>query len=136
MYPEPRIRLGLLLARNRAASACVDLSDGLADGVARVGEASGVGATIDAEALPIDPGARAVFEGAGSDPVVESIARGDDYELLFAVRPRLASRLRAVARHADVPITKIGTCTADRGLLLSRAGRGDETLPTGYHHFR
>src|SRR5947199_10700677 len=33
LRPEPRVRLGLLLGRNRAASACVDLSDGLADGV-------------------------------------------------------------------------------------------------------
>ena len=35
--PEPRVRLGLLVGRNRAASACVDLSDGLADAVAPAG---------------------------------------------------------------------------------------------------
>src|SRR5262249_30744902 len=59
LTPAPRIRLGLLLGRNRAASACVDLSDGLADGVRRVAEASGVGVTVDASLLPIDPAARA-----------------------------------------------------------------------------
>src|SRR5207248_1972893 len=41
LYPEPRVRLGMLLGRNRAASACMDLSDGLADGVRQIAEASG-----------------------------------------------------------------------------------------------
>ena len=45
--------------RNRAASACIDLSDGLADAVHRIAEASGVGAIIDADAVPIDTDARA-----------------------------------------------------------------------------
>ncbi len=93
LYPEPRVRLGLLLARNRAASASIDLSDGLADGVHRIAAASGVGAVIEAEALPIDPGARAWFEARGLDPVAEAMTAGDDYELLITVRPR--------ARRAD-----------------------------------
>src|SRR5205809_5740562 len=72
LRPEPRVRLGLLLSRNRAASACVDLSDGLADGAQRIAEASGVGVMLDAAALPIDPAARACFEAAGLDPIDES----------------------------------------------------------------
>lgn len=70
------------------------------------------------------------------DPAVESITRGDDYELLFTVRPRLGSRLKAVARHADVPITKIGVCTQGPALTLARAGRSDEPLQAGSGHFR
>ncbi|HXT32426.1 MAG TPA: thiamine-phosphate kinase, partial [Vicinamibacterales bacterium] len=42
--PEPRVRVGALLGRNRAATACMDLSDGLADGVRQIAEASGTGA--------------------------------------------------------------------------------------------
>ena len=42
--PEPRTRFGLMLGRNRAARACIDLSDGLADGVRQIGNASGLGA--------------------------------------------------------------------------------------------
>src|SRR5207302_10580603 len=92
LLPAPRIRLGTLLARNRAASACVDLSDGLADGVHRIAEASGVGITIDADALPIDAAARALIASRGEDPILHAIAGGDDYELLFAVRPRTRRR--------------------------------------------
>jgi thiamine-monophosphate kinase len=54
--PEPRTRFGMLLGRNRAARSCVDLSDGLADGVRQLGEASGLGAVVDGNALPIEPG--------------------------------------------------------------------------------
>jgi thiamine-monophosphate kinase len=134
LYPQPRIRMGLLLARNRAASACMDLSDGLADAVRQIAEASSVGAIIDAAALPIDAGARRWFDARGADAADAAIAGGDDYELLFAVRPRLRNRLKA-ARAAGVAITRIGAFTADRALLVRRA-EGDTPLPQGYSHFR
>ncbi len=67
LRPEPRVRMGMLLSRNRAATACMDLSDGLADAAHQIADASGVGVTIDAAALPIDPAARAFFEARGLD---------------------------------------------------------------------
>src|SRR5205823_6257340 len=54
LWPEPRVRIGQLLSRNRAATSCIDLSDGLADAVHQIAEASGVGLIIDADAIPID----------------------------------------------------------------------------------
>jgi thiamine-monophosphate kinase len=135
LYPEPRVRLGLLLARNRAASACIDLSDGLADGVRQLAQASGVGAVIEAERLPIDRGAIATLSAQDGDSVTDAIARGDDYELLFSVRPRIRSRLRAAERHGGVLLTRIGVCTGDGQLILRRAGQ-DAPLPQGYRHFR
>ena len=139
LRPEPRVRLGLLLSRNRAASASIDLSDGLADGVHRIAEASGVGAIIDADALPIDPGVRAWFEERGVDPVTEALTAGDDYELLMAVRPRTGRRLAAAMR-CGVPLTRIGRCTENRATLL-RVKNGsavtEAELPSGgYDHFR
>ena len=53
LYPDPRVRAGLLLGRNRAASSCMDLSDGLADAVRQVAEASRVGIIIEEDAIPI-----------------------------------------------------------------------------------
>jgi thiamine-monophosphate kinase len=134
LRPQPRVRLGLLLARNRAASACVDLSDGLADGLHRIAEASGVGIAIDADALPIDAAARALIESSGEDPVVQAIAGGDDYELLFAVRPRTHRRLTPAARHGGVAITRIGECTADRAVVIRRAG-SSVPVGAGFSHF-
>jgi thiamine-monophosphate kinase len=137
LTPEPRIRLGLLLGRNRAASACVDLSDGLADGVRRIAEASGVGVTVDASLLPIDPAARAFFDAQRRNPVDASL-EADDYQLLVTVRPRARGRLAAAIRHGGTPLTRIGRCTEDRAITIRRSGTEatDAALPTGYTHFR
>jgi thiamine-monophosphate kinase len=138
LYPEPRVRLGLLLARNRAPSACMDLSDGLADAVHQVAAASGVGMRIDREALPIEPCARDWFDARGSDPVTEAITGGDDYELLFTIRPAYRGRLRAASRHVDVPITRIGVCTKDPAVVIRRRSgdsSSDTPIPRGFRHF-
>jgi thiamine-monophosphate kinase len=139
LRPEPRVRLGTLLSRNRAATACMDLSDGLADAVRQVARASGVGAIIDREALPIAPAARDWLGARGLDPVDVAMSAGDDYELLVAAGPRGGRRLAAATRGAGVPLTRIGVCTAGPEVVV-RSVKGDTTtdtsLPQGYGHFR
>jgi thiamine-monophosphate kinase len=139
LYPEARVRAGVLLGRNRAATACMDLSDGLADGIRQIAEASGVGATIDPAAVPIEPAARAWFEARGVDPLTEALSGGDDYELVFTASPKLRGRLRAVARHGGVPLTRIGRCTPEPGVRVCGEFDGravDAPLPRGFTHFR
>jgi thiamine-monophosphate kinase len=139
LYPAPRLALGVHLSRNRAASACMDLSDGLADGLRQVAEASSVGMIIDTAALPIEPAARAFFAARGLDAATQALMGGDDYELLFAVRPRTQRRLAAASRRSGVTLTCIGRCTAERGVTL-RGEDGSTTelddLPRGFAHFR
>jgi thiamine-monophosphate kinase len=116
----------------------MDLSDGLADGVRQLADASGVGAILNAEALPIDPGARTWFGRAGRDPIVEALRGGDDYELLITAKPNLRGRLLA-ARAGGAPLTKIGVCTRERDLRVRRTNGGtmvDDPLPAGFSHFR
>lgn len=133
--PEPRVALGVALGRNRAAHACVDLSDGLADGVRQIAAASGVGIRLDAESLPIHPEARTWFESAGDDPVTAVLTGGDDYELVFTAPPRLTGRLRHVRRQiGDLALTPIGVVTKERDVRLRRGGRV-EPLPEGFVHF-
>ena len=139
LRPEPRLLLGIHLGRNGAASACMDLSDGLADGFRQIADASGVGMTIDADALPIDPGARAFFDARGQDPVVDALSGGDDYELLVAVRPRTQRRLTAAMHRGNVMLTRVGRCTSERGITLRAAGArliDAGALPHGFSHFR
>jgi thiamine-monophosphate kinase len=137
LRPSPRVKTGRLLGRNRAASSCVDLSDGLGDGIARLAESSGVGITIDGATVPVEPDARRWFESQGQEPLTAAIAGGDDYELLFTVRPRLRGRLKAALLHGGVPLTRIGVCTADRALaLVSPDSEVPRALPAGFSHFR
>jgi len=134
--PEPRVRLGVAVGRARAATAAMDLSDGLADALRQVASASGVGVRIDGDALPIDACAREWWISRGVDPVSAAVRGGDDYELLFSVPPRSGGALRSVARHvADPPLTKIGVFTKDpRELVVARAGKED-AVPEGFEHF-
>ena len=133
--PEPRVRLGTLLGRNRAAHAAIDLSDGLADGLRQLTQASDVGAVVDGAAVPIHDGARRWFDTHGLAPLDAAVAGGDDYELLVAVPRAYHRRLAAVIRLArGVPMTRIGELTKDRALVL-RTRDGDQTLPIGYRHF-
>ena len=134
LRPEPRLRFGVLLGRNRAARACIDLSDGLADGVRQIVHASGVGAASMPTRVPTEPYSRqrtnlrdAVFEALRGG--------GEDYELLFTVPPKSRGRLNGVRRLVkDLPITKIGRATADRAIVLEIDGRKEE-LPSGFQHF-
>jgi len=143
LYPDPRIKLGLLLGRNRAASACVDLSDGLADGVRQIAYASSVGVEIEEAALPVEAATIEMFASRGKPAASaaildQAIGAGDDYELLFTVHPQRRARLRAAHRHSDVPFTRIGVCTTSRDLIIQRRGAdaAARPLPAGYSHFR
>jgi thiamine-monophosphate kinase len=126
----------MLLGRNRAASSCMDVSDGLGDCVRQVAEASGVGMTLDAAAIPISAEVRDAQNRKGRDPLEPALGGGDDYELFFTVRPAHRGRLRAVCQQlGDLPITRIGVVTKGRELLV-RDEAGLHALPAGYEHFR
>ena len=73
------------------------------------------------------------------DPVTQALSGGDDYELAFASRPKLAGRLQPASRHGQVPLTRIGVFTPEPDLLLYRGSGATEAtapLPPGFSHFR
>jgi thiamine-monophosphate kinase len=110
----------------------MDLSDGLGDAVAQVAEASGVGARIDADAVPLH--AAATRGPHAGDVVAWAVGAGDDYELLFTVSRRRRRAFHAAVQRAGVAMTRIGEVTRERGVRLRRHG-SDEPLPGGYAHF-
>lgn len=136
LEPEPRLQLGALLGRNRAATACIDLSDGLADALHQLTRASGVGALVEEPALPVHAAARRWFDHRGQDPIDAALGGGEDYELLFTVSPKRRSRFAAVRRLVKgVGLTRIGLVTPDRSVSMRRDGRHVE-LPRGFAHFQ
>jgi thiamine-monophosphate kinase len=134
--PDARVRLGRALSATRAARAAMDSSDGLADAVRQLAEASGCGAEIDASQLPIDDGARRWWVSQGVDPVDRSLVGGDDYELVIAVPPKWRGRLRQVTRRVSDPSLRcvgVLTRTANEYVVV-RDGRR-ERLTGGFEHW-
>jgi thiamine-monophosphate kinase len=128
-FPEPRIELGRILSQRNLASAMIDTSDGLSTDLAHICEESGVGAELQAEAIP-----RAKV-GKPSMEVDLKLALhgGEDYELLFTA----PANRRIPSRLAGVSITKIGRITRRRKILIFDAtGISHPLEPGGWEHFR
>ena len=121
--PATRLTCGQQVARNRIASACMDISDGLADSVTQMAAACGTGARILSSKIPVD--AVATLERA--------LSGGEDYELLFAVPARRRRTLERIAGR-DMAITCIGELTAGTDVVIDRDGQL-QPLGGGFSHF-
>jgi thiamine-monophosphate kinase len=125
--PEPRLALGRALAG--LASACIDVSDGLLQDLGHLCRASGVGAEVWLEDLPLAAG---LGEAARSQADLEALALagGEDYELLAAVPPGRLSRALALERRLRLPLQVAGRITSGRG-AVARGLRGERLRPRG-----
>lgn len=128
--PEPRVDFGARLAG--VASACIDVSDGLAFDLGRLAHASGVGAVIRATELPLS---RALYAIAGEQRARElALGGGDDYELLFTVPPTARAALSTKLGAGAPACHCIGEIVAGKGVRVL-GERGDLPLPRGWDHF-
>ena len=128
--PEPRLKLGALLARRRLASAMIDLSDGLSVDLRHICEESGAGAEVEAARIPISP-ALARF---ARDPLDMALNGGEDFELLFTVRPANEAAVERLAK--AYRLCRIGRMTAGRAIRLVGEGNKKTPLrPRGFEHF-
>ena len=124
-YPEPRLKAGMALRRRGLATACIDVSDGLSTDLRHLCKASGVGAEIWAERLPVHSLA------VGAEGLRWALHGGEDYELLFTASGRVPQRVGGVA------VTRIGEVVRGRGVRLVRADGGSMELEAGgWEHFR
>lgn len=125
LYPQPRLKQGQWLAAHRAASAAIDISDGLSTDLAHLCEESGVAADIEAARLPFCPGAS----------LEQTLHGGEDYELLFTAAPEM----RMPRSIAGVPVTRIGRIVrqgARRPPIVLVTDHNRQPLsPRGWQHF-
>jgi thiamine-monophosphate kinase len=122
-YPQARVEIGASLRTAGVASAMMDISDGLSTDLLRLTQASDTGAIIEEAAIPRAAGAT----------LSQALHGGDDFELLFTVRPGTTKKLSHVIN--NMPLTRIGTITKHRGLRLTRKGVERPLTVRGYQHF-
>ncbi|MFN2530411.1 MAG: thiamine-phosphate kinase [Pyrinomonadaceae bacterium] len=134
LRPEPRVGWGIVLGQEKLASAMIDLSDGLSSDVNHLCRESGVGAMINAAEIPIDNFVRELCGRRALDPLQLALNGGEDFELLFSVKPQHVARLPK--RVDGVPITHVGEIRyKSEGVRISEASRVWELAPTGWDHF-
>ncbi|HEX3279584.1 MAG TPA: thiamine-phosphate kinase, partial [Pyrinomonadaceae bacterium] len=107
LRPDPRVGWGILLGEQRLATAMIDISDGLSSDLNHLCKESNVGAVIDAARLPIDQVVTEICGRRALDPLMLALHGGEDFELLFTVKPENVSKLPK--RVDGVPVTCIGT---------------------------
>lgn len=126
-HPVARVRVGQWLRRHKIPSAMIDISDGLSTDLEHICQESGVGAEVEAGAIPRAPFGREREQRVALDFALHG---GDDYELLFTSSKPLPSGVEGVR------VTRIGQTTRKRGMwLIGADGKGQALEPKGWEHF-
>ena len=133
--PQPRVGLGLALARDRAASAAIDVSDGLGLDAARLARASEVRLLLEAGRLPVAPALLEAARAAARDPIEWIVSGGDDYELLFTAPASAEEALARASVETGLRITRIGRVEKGEGAALASDGQTRDIAGSGHDHF-
>jgi thiamine-monophosphate kinase len=128
--PVALLAIGAKLAK--AATAMIDISDGLVGDLDQLCRASGVGARLELEKLPLTAATRELLSRDRLDPLLTAATFGDDYQLLCCLHPTSLDWLCAEAPG----LTVIGVITAGDHTVALRGGREVEFARRGYEHGR
>ncbi|MHC4426162.1 MAG: thiamine-phosphate kinase [Planctomycetota bacterium] len=128
---EPRIKEAMRIAQMVTVNSMIDISDGLSSDLNHICRASGVGADINAEQIPISEQAQ-----KNAEPLNSALDDGEDFELLFTLSQK---NCRELLDKWDEPtmITQIGTITDSKELQIRKPdGQTSELEPKGYDHLK
>lgn len=129
--PTPRVNEGKLL--RRFASSAIDISDGLVADLGHILEASGTGALIVRDRVPVSDTYRRHLPEAGWDL---ALANGDDYELCFTVSARHDAEFARWQEKFRCRVSCIGEIVSGPGLqILDAAGDPYRPMLSGHDHF-
>ena len=134
-FPTARVKAGSILAKEKLAKAMIDISDGLIQDLTHLCKASGTGAVIWQDTLPLSGPYRRLAVGKRTR---YSLTGGEDYELLFSLRARDRARLQRIRKRLDVSVTHIGRCVPARNGITVVNGKGTPLalLQKGHDHFK
>ncbi len=125
----PRVKEALFLAEHFGLHAMMDLSDGLASDLHRLCEASRVGARLQAAAVPVSRAATGL---------TAALTEGEDFELLFTLSPKDATRLARHPKNRGRFFRPVGTIVGkSEGVRLFEKDGSSAPLPAaGFDHFK
>ena len=113
----------------------IDISDGLSSDLNHLCTESKVGALIEASRVPIDPLVTELTGRRALDPLMLALHGGEDFELLFTVKPEMVAKLPT--RVDGVSLTRIGEIKEPTyGVRVSEGSRTWNLEPGGWEHFK
>jgi len=135
--PVPRVKEGTTIAQSGAATAMIDLSDGLAADLAHICRESNVGAEMYEAKIPCSTTVREIASALGENCRHYILYGGEDYELLFTARPEAEQEIQRIAGVCGTPMRKIGRILPpDGGIKLVEAdGTRVDLHAAGWNHF-
>jgi thiamine-monophosphate kinase len=135
LVPEPQLKLGRALGEAGLATAMIDISDGLTTDLSHILDESDRGAIIHGVAIPIAECVSALaIRDKGIDPLSFALDGGEEYELLFTVKPENQERAVALSNAVGARITEIGEIVVERGMYLEQTGVLEVINPSGFEH--
>ena len=133
----PRLREGAWLRESGFVHAMIDISDGLVTDLRHIAAASGTGATLVQDAIPVADAAKSMKDDRA--PLDHALYDGEDFELLFTIAQEKKSAFESAwTASQKLPCVQVGYITPATGrlTLLTRDGHDVELAAGGYEHFR
>jgi thiamine-monophosphate kinase len=130
--PEPEIALGLALAKIPQVTSCIDVSDGLSTDLHHLCVASGCGAEIERERIPVFPDLMTHGAALGIRVRDAVLHGGEEFALLFTSSLRESELSKLTGR----PVYAIGRMTSTRDVVLKEDGVPRPLERGGFDHFR
>ena len=129
--PQPRLKAGQLLASFPVAA--IDISDGLMADLNHICKASGVGAILNIDKLPLSA---ELMHYYNHNPDWQGIlSAGDDYELCFTCPENQLREMKQLMKSHEIEITRIGEITASPGIKCFLHNEIQSFKLAGYNHF-
>ena len=126
--PIPRLETGLALMNTGLVSAMMDISDGIASDLRHIMKASGVGAEVHLDRIPLSDNLKRVCEKYGKNAYALAVGGGEDYELLFTAPADIEDLV-------DFPIYRIGEIVPGNLLIWRENGNAVDFDVQGFNHF-
>lgn len=131
-FPNPQIKLGEILLKQKLSKCAIDISDGLLADLKHLCEASKLSAKIFLDQIPLSE------KNLTQNRKLELLSGGDDYELIFAVDVKNEKKILQLAKKLNLKLTCIGSfirSTKPDIVLLGSDNKKIILKKLGYEHF-
>jgi thiamine-monophosphate kinase len=133
---QPRIAEGIILSDTRAASSCMDISDGLASSIHQLSKINDVSFEIDFNKIPVSPDAKITAEKLNLPLDEPVLYMGGDYELLVTMKEEAIENAQGALSELGTDLTPIGKVTEKDKNIIIKDEVSTSLEDRGYEHFR